>query len=157
MPNPNRITNKQQSIYNSQGYESKDLVKTYFAYNMLFSGVLTASLASVSMKINSDADFLVQALTATILDTFGGPVQNLNSTITLTLSNGISFTDQAVFISALFGGGGQSSGVGGSLPFLMPVPILLPANSVLNGNLTNNTGGTNTYMLTFHGRKIYQG
>ena len=145
-----RPVNQIHRALQNQGAASENYIKTYFAYNMYFASIATTVTSTTSMQINADADFLVQEMSLFCYDlTTNAQITAPISTIQLTESNGTSFFDQAIHVLNCFGSA--------QLPFLLPVPRLLRSNSVLTGTLTNVVStNAQRYMLTFHGRKIFQ-
>jgi len=134
-----------------QGQDTAQYIKSYFAYNLLFSSIASGSALTVTTQVQTDADFLVQALSFFCIDlttytVYAAP----DSTVQLSDTGSTStWFDQAIPISNVFGTG--------QYPFMLPVPRLVIAGSAFTGTVTN-THSTNAqyYMLTFHGRKLYK-
>ena len=124
-------------------------IKTYYAYNLLFSSVANGATASANVQIQSDAAFLVQALSFFCYDlTTNAQITAPITQITLS-GSGTTFFDQAIPILNAFGTA--------QLPFIMPEARLLPMNSNVNATLVNIVS-TNSqyYMLTLHGKKVFK-
>jgi hypothetical protein len=123
----------------------------YFAYSMLFSAVASAAPATSQMQIQADSHFMVISTSFFAFDTVTN-AQDAAPLATIQLTNtgaGASIFDQALPIMATFGTA--------SLPFILPTPRILVANSVLTGSLTNGTTtNPETFYLVFHGSKLFR-
>ena len=126
----------------------------YFDYT---TGRLAALAAganiSTQISIQADADFILEKLSyycdvAGAAQTWQTRVVP-NVLVLLTISgSGVQLSSSAVPIPSLFGTG--------DLPFILPYPRVLPANSVLQINLTSfEAAQSDTLTLNFHGRKVY--
>jgi hypothetical protein len=134
-----------------QGQDTTQYIKAYFGYDLLFSSIASGASLTVTTQIQTDADFLVQALSFFCYDlTTNGQITAPVSTIQL-YDTGSTQTwfDQAIPLVNVFGTG--------QYPFMLPVPRLILAGSAFTGTLANVVS-TNAqyYMLTFHGRKLYK-
>lgn len=145
-----RVANQVTQQIQQQGADTQKYIKAYYAYNIIVPTLATATNTTGTSQIQADADFLLQALSFYCLDlTTNGQIVAPNSTIQVTdTSNGTTLFDQAIPIVNAFGTA--------QLPFLMPVPRLFTANSLISIAL-NNVVSTNAqyYAFTFHGRKIF--
>jgi hypothetical protein len=126
----------------------------FFVYSTGRLATLAAGLTSTNfINIQSDADFIIEKQTyaadvAGAVLTFNTfPVPNITALVSVT-GSGQNILSQAVPIASIFGHG--------FLPFILPRPRFLPANSQLQIVLTSFEAVTSYFItLNFIGRKIY--
>ena len=127
--------------------------KDFYVYQATFLALAGASSANGTIQIEANSDFVVQKLSfaadiAAAVQTDSTRVLPL-VTIQLTdTGSGRQYMNEQVPITALFGNG--------QLPFILPNPRFMAANSVLQIAVTNLTAATtyNLY-LSFIGFKYY--
>ena len=142
-------TNQMNAALNAQGQASANVKKVFYAYTFILSSIASGSVTTVNVQIQADADFLVQAISqqsfvANLI------VTNPETLIQITdTGSGTTFFDQPTAIGCVTGDG--------KFPFLMPVPRLVTANSVLTLSFNNlsSTGNQSTY-INWLGRKLYK-
>jgi len=133
----------------------KDRTQEFFCYSTgRLSALLAGATINTQILIQADSDFLVEKLTMTT-DLAGAaytvstaPVPN--ATVLLTASgSGQQLMNTPVPLGSLFGSG--------QLPFILPYPRVLRANSQLQIQIVNFDAAVITAQITlnFHGRKIY--
>lgn len=129
--------------------------KDYFIYAaVLATGIASGNTGSASFNVDNDSDFLWQKGTffANVandgFDSGSVPIPGVTVVIKDTTS-GRDIMSQAVPISALFGTG--------ELPFILPVPKLLPKTSTLTFSFANITDNTSYSFLGLylHGQKLF--
>jgi hypothetical protein len=105
------------------------------------------------INIQSDADFVIEKLSyaadiaGAVANIGNTPVPNVNVLLTST-GSGSNLMNVAVPLSSLFGDG--------RLPFILPYPRVLPANSQLQITLTSFEAASTPFItLNFIGRKMY--
>lgn len=139
------------------GREGQTLIaQQFFIYT---SGRSAAGIAAgggvqnFQISILADSDFLIEKLTfnsdvAAAAQTDGTRIlPNVNVLLTNT-GNGNQLMNVQVPVTGLFGTG--------QLPFILPVPYLLPATSTLQGVLTSYEAAAVDFVtLNFIGRKLY--
>ena len=112
-----------------------------------------AGVAQLFINIQADADFVIEKLTYAA--DIAGAAQNIgnltspNVLVLLTSTgSGIQLMNIAAPLSSLFGTG--------TLPFILPYPRVLPANSQLQITLTSFEAAVSPFItLNFVGRKLY--
>jgi hypothetical protein len=134
-----------------QEYGAKD----YFVYSIVRpAGIAPAGTDAGSFNVDQDSDFLWQKATYFVMVANDGfldgtrPIPGITVTIKDTTS-GRDIMTTPVPIPAMFGTG--------ELPFILPVPKLLPKVSTITVNFANITDNT-TYSyvgLFFHGQKLF--
>lgn len=128
----------------------------YFCYTTGRLAAITAAggIIDTSIVIQADSDFILEKLTYEA--DLAGAAQTSstevvpNVTVLLTATgSGQQLMNAPVAISSLFGTG--------QLPFILPFPKVLPANSQLQINLVSfEAAVTPRITLNFHGRKVYR-
>lgn len=126
----------------------------YFAYSTgRLAAIAVGATVNTQILIQADADFLIEKLTyyadlAGVAQTSGARIVP-NVTVLITASSsGVQIMNNPVPIPAMFGTG--------DLPFILPTPRLLGANSQLQIQLVSfEAAVTPLITLNFHGRKIY--
>lgn len=127
----------------------------FFTYSTGRLDALTAGATiNTSIVIQADSDFVVEKLTM-VTDLAGAaytvstaPIPN--ATVLLTASgSGQQLMNTPFALGALFGNG--------QLPFILPYPRVLRANSQLQIQIVNFDAAVATARITlcFHGRKVY--
>lgn len=141
---------RQQLSQQQQDIPVNRIVKAYYAYNLVFASIASAASASANVQIQSDSNFMVQALSFSCFDLVtNSQITAPYSTVQITVtSSGTTFFDQAIPILNAFGTA--------QLPFILPEARILTANSNVSG-LINNVSSTNAqyYVLTLHGKKLF--
>ena len=131
------------------------IIKDFFVYTSpVFSNIGANASQTQNISILADSDFEIQKLTmwANIANgTLTNATQvlpNLNVLITDT-GSGRQFMNTAVPVASLFGTAQN--------PFILPMPKLVRARSVLAIQVTNFDAAVTTYQLylSFIGNKIY--
>jgi len=126
----------------------------YFLYSTgRLAAIAVNATVNSSIIIQADADFLLEKLTyyadlAGVAQTSGARIVP-NVTVLLTASSsGAQIMNNPVPIPSMFGTG--------DLPFILPTPRLLGANSQLQIQFVSfEAAVTPAITLNFHGRKIY--
>lgn len=128
--------------------------KDYFVYSALLTGGLgTGETDVASFNVDKDSDFLWTK--GTFFALVGGaaitadtrPIPGVTVTIKDTTS-GRDIMTAPVPIPAMFGTG--------ELPFILPVPKLLPATSTITVNFASIDDASYSYIgLFFHGPKLF--
>jgi len=129
-------------------------IAEFFTYTTgRLAAIATGATVNTQINIQADADFVLEKLTfsadlAGVAQTFNGMIVP-NVSVLLTSSGSASQLMQAaVPIASLFGFG--------ALPFILPYPKVLPANSQLQIQLVSfEAAVTPAITLNFHGRKVY--
>lgn len=117
------------------------------------AAIAPAGTSTVFINIQADADFVLEKLTYAA--DIAGAAQNIgnltspNVTVLLTSTgSGINLMNVAVPLSSIFGTG--------MLPFILPYPRVLPANSQLQISLVSFEAAQSPFItLNFIGRKLY--
>lgn len=123
--------------------------KDYFIYSVVLpTGIAVGGTTSGSFNVDNDSDFLWQKGTYFA----NGDSENTPPVVTVTIKDTTSGRDlmtAAVPIPAMFGTG--------ELPFILPVPKLLPKTSTITVNFANISAAENySYLaLEFHGQKLF--
>ena len=150
MPAPNQIPRTRLPIGDLSAR-----VAEFFCYTTGRLAAITAGgNLDTSIVIQADADFILEKLT--YYADLAGAAQTSstmivpNVTVLLTASgSGQQLMTSAVPIPALFGNG--------QLPFILPFPKVLPANSQLQISLVSfEAAVTPRLTLNFLGRKVYR-
>jgi hypothetical protein len=126
----------------------------YFNYSTgRLAAITVGATVNTSIIIQADADFLVEKLTyyadlAGVAQTYSARIVP-NVTVLITASSsGVQIMNNPVPIPSMFGEG--------DLPFILPSPRLLGANSQLQIQLVSfEAAVTPAITLNFHGRKLY--
>ena len=136
---------------NAGGYGAKD----YFVYSAILTAALAAGGTGVaSFNVDKDSDFLWQKSTYFVNVGSDGfldgtrPIPGITVTIKDTTS-GRDIMTAPTPVPAMFGTG--------ELPFILPIPKLLPKVSTITVNFANITDNTAySYVgLFFHGQKLF--
>jgi hypothetical protein len=146
-----RVASEMQKQLQNQGQATQSFIKAYYCYNAEIDALASGGQGSDTVQIQADSDFLVQALSFFCVDdTTNGQITAPYTTIQVTdTGSGTTLFDQAIPILSAFGTA--------QLPFMLPVPRLFVANSVINVAITNvNSTNNQSYWFNFHGRKIFQ-
>jgi hypothetical protein len=134
-----------------QGAQRK---QDYFTYSTGRLATLAAAAVSTTfLNIQADADFIVEKLTFAA-DTAGAaltfntyPAPNVLVLLTST-GSGQNLMSAPVPLASMFGNA--------FLPFILPMPRVLPANSQLQITLTSVEAAVSWFLtLNFIGRKLY--
>ena len=112
-----------------------------------------AATSTIFINIQADADFVLEKLTYSA--DIAGAAQNIgnltspNVSVLLTSTgSGINLMNVALPLSGIFGTG--------MLPFILPYPRVLPANSQLQISLVSFEAAVSPFItLNFIGRKLY--
>lgn len=126
----------------------------YFTYSTgRLAALAPAANSSPQIIIQADSDFVMEKLSyyadlAGVAQTSGTRiVPNVLVQLTVT-GSGVNLISASVPIPSIFGTG--------DLPFILPYPRVLPANSVLQINLTSFEAAVSPFItLNFHGRKVF--
>lgn len=127
----------------------------FFIYTTgrLTPGLAAGGILATFINIQADADFVIEKLTyaadiagaAVTVSTYPAPnvlVQLISS------GSGQQLFQNPIPLTSIFGRG--------ELPFILPFPRVLPANSQLQINLTSNEAVSVPFLtLNFIGRKLY--
>jgi hypothetical protein len=127
----------------------------FFTYTTgRLASLAAAATINTQITIQADSDFIVEKLTyacdiaaaAVTISTLPAP----NVTVLLTSSgSGQQWMNTPMNLPSLFGLGW--------LPFILPYPRVLPANSQLQIQLVSYEAAVaNLITLNFHGRKVYR-
>ena len=141
--------NQMIQALNNQGQASANVKKVFYAYTFTPAALASGASITNNVQIQADADFLVQAISAASF-VAGVYIAQPDSLIQITdTGSGTTFFDQQTAISNVTGDG--------KFPFLLPVPRLVTANSVLTLSILNvsSTGNQTTY-INLLGRKLYK-
>lgn len=115
------------------------------------TAIANGAAGSGTVRIEAESDFLIQHLCGYGRVDNSGELLALGSdelTVQLTdTSTGLQLFDQAQPFRNVFGTARQ--------PYILPTPKLMPANTSLRADITNNTGGDLQLYLSFLGKKIY--
>ena len=145
------VTNAQMTaMLAPQNQATKNLIKSYYTYDFIFASVASGANASAQIQIQSDSNFLVQAMSFFCWDlTANAQILAPYTTIQITLqSSGTTFYDQPVPIPNVFGTG--------QFPFILPEMRNLPPNSAVSASLVNvYSANAQYYALTLHGKKVF--
>lgn len=127
------------------------LDQSFFIYSLKFSAIASAVSSTQSVNIQADSDFMVQAMSASVFDNVtNAQIASPNGLIQLTdTGSGTNLNDIFIPIVNFFGTA--------QLPFTLPVPRLMAANSLLTAAFTNGvtTNAVNVY-LSFIGKKLFR-
>lgn len=127
--------------------------KDYFVYSAVLNGGLASGATDVaSFNVDKDSDFLWTKATYWATDGTGvTSATRLIPGVTITIKDTTSGRDimtAPVPIPAMFGTG--------ELPFILPVPKLLPATSTITVNFASLDDANYSYIgLFFHGPKLF--
>ena len=117
------------------------------------AAIAPAGVSTVFINIQADADFVIEKLTYSAdIAAAAQNIGNLTSPNVLVLmtstGSGIQLMNVSVPLSGIFGTG--------LLPFILPYPRVLPANSQLQITLTSFEAAQSPFItLNFIGRKLY--
>lgn len=130
------------------------IVRFPYTYNAVFSaGIAAAGNATVNVAITADAPFLIvnstyEADVAGSAVTASSYVYPLMSVLLTDTGSNRQMMDVAVPVTSIFGNG--------QFPYVWPEPKLMPANSVLQVQVTSfEAANTNRLRLSFNGYKLY--
>lgn len=127
----------------------------FYSYSTgLLAAIAVGGNISTNITIQADSDFVIEKLT--YFAHVAGASQTVSTQIVPNVSvmltstgSGQNLFSAATPIGSIFGNAG--------LPFILPFPRLLPANSVLQILLTSFEAAiTPIIALNFHGRKRYR-
>lgn len=111
-----------------------------FIYSTGAVSVGASATVNTTLQIANDADFEVLKLTA----------QATSSNFTINIqdsTSGVYYMNRAIHALLLLGSNTD--------PFILPVPILIRANSALTITLVDQSAAANTIWIGFYGNKIY--
>jgi len=150
MPNPNNLRAGVQS--QTPETPAYALVK-FFSYQAEFDAIAFGSAGLlVNVAINSQADFLIQQLTLTVIDTVTFlPVAAPAAVIQLSdTASSAAFMSGPTHPGNLFGTAAQ--------PFILPRPYLLSGGGVLQVSLADKRGAGNplTWYFSFIGKNYFK-
>lgn len=140
--------NKQIQHSMSQQAAGNPLIAFFFGYSTRVLAVAAAGTGQGTVNITADSAFMLQNLMAFAVSA-GAVVATPIALVQVTdTSSGATIFDQAQPISSVFGTAQN--------PFIMPVPRIFPANSLIQVNVTNNGAAATDFYFTFGGRKLYR-
>jgi len=145
-----RPTSQIRAQLAQQNQATRNILSSYYAYSVIIPTIASTAPSSGTTQIQADADFMVQAMSAWVWDlTTNAVVAAPYATVQVSESgSGTTLFDQAVPINNAFGTA--------QLPFILPVPRLFVANSVISVAVTNVFSANADYFaFTFHGKKLY--
>lgn len=115
----------------AQGYVNMN----FFALNRFFAAVAPGVVPPQNFQVPNNLDYLLYYINGNVNEPAGTFIPNPDFDINLSdNSTGWLFSDQAVHWGQIVGTAER--------PFILPEPKLIPSNSSVDINLTNNTAGT---------------
>jgi hypothetical protein len=152
--NRNIPQSRRQGIDPAGGNDAPSRKQDFFTYSTgRLATLAAAGISNNFLNIQADADFIVEKLTFAA-DTAGAaltfntyPAPNVLVLLTST-GSGQQLMSSPVPLASMFGHGW--------LPFILPMPRVLPANSQLQITLTSFEAAVSWFLtLNFIGRKLY--
>jgi len=146
MSRPGDQVRKQMQAANQQ-YQR--YIRKFFGYSFAFGSVAASASGTSQISIQADSDFLVQQITYGAFDfTALAAVPGFATLQIVDQGSGSNVFDQSTPLNNFAGNG--------TLPYILPEPLLLARNANLTGTLTNYAS-TNavTYWVTLLGKRIY--
>ncbi len=141
-----------QAMQASPPIHSRSTNLRFYTYGLSFLGIAAGSTVTQTLAIEAQSDFEMRKLNQFSDIAQAGTTESTrvmpNATILLTeASSSVQFMNIPIAIPSLFGSGG--------LPFILPLPVILAAQSVLTVTVTNYDAAT-TYniRLAFIGVRI---
>lgn len=130
--------------------EGKDILGIdYFVYNTTFLSLLTGVTQTNLVQIQSDSDFVLTYLSASMLTTATQVAQTfMSATVQIQdTGTGKNFFNQVSLAGLIFGTGGY--------PFLLPSPRVIAPNTNVKFDVTNLLATTCDMYISMQGARIY--
>ena len=131
--------------------DKKILGIEYYNYNTQIENVASQAQGQSTVQIQSDSDFVMTYLSASVVVTATGAIINAPfafAQITDT-GTGKTFFNQQTLVGLAFGNGGN--------PFFLPAPRVIAPNTNVQFSVTNNTGAAASFYFAMMGARVYYG
>lgn len=123
--------------------QARNTNERFYTYGLSFLALGVGASSTQTLAIDAQSDFILRKMNQFSDIGAAGTVESTrvmpNATILMTeASSSVQFMNIAIAIPSLFGSGGN--------PFILPIPVLLKAQSILTVTVTNYDAA-NTYNI----------